>query len=150
MLHNEIQSPCRPCGHGISPHRLPARFAQELTIEDYVRGLITDNAAPDETLIGGVQIRELEEGDDAEISYRLDPEKMYVVYGACDDDCTDFDLLAEDGDGEEVDSDEEDDDAPLLMILPGEAGDQLTIRAHMSTCDADVCVLGVGLYESDL
>lgn len=125
-------------------------FPQPQTIEDYVRGLITENAEPDETLIGGVQIHELEEGDDAEISYQLDPEKMYVVYGACDDDCSDFDLVAEDGDGDWVDSDEEDDDAPVLMILPGEAGDQLTVRVHMSACDADVCVFGVGLYESDL
>jgi|GEM_PF-926779 len=126
-----------------------AAVAQTQTIEDYVRGLITENVEPGERLIGRVEIRELEEGDETWLVFNLDEDKSYFVYGACDDDCSDIDLTAEDGDGHQVDSDEQDDDAPVLLISSGEAGDELHVRASMATCEADVCVLGVGLYETE-
>lgn len=119
-------------------------FAQ--TIEDYVRSLITDNVDPEEHLVGRIEIRELEEGDETWLVYTLDPDTTYFVYGACDDDCSDIDLTAEDAEGNLVDSDEEGDDAPVLLISAGEAGNKLHVRAAMAACEADVCVMGVGVY----
>ena len=124
-------------------------FPQTQTIEDYVRSLITENVDPDEHLVGRIETRELEEGDETWLVYNLDPEKFYFVYGACDDDCGDLDLVAEDAEGEMVDSDEESDDAPVLLILPGDTGDTLHIRATMGNCEVDVCVLAVGVYEQE-
>lgn len=124
-------------------------FPQTQTIEDYVRSLITDNVDPDEHLVGRIETRELEEGDETWLVYNLDPEKFYFVYGACDDDCADLDLVAEDANSEIIDSDEEGDDAPVLLILPGSAGNKLHIRATMSSCEEDVCVLAVGVYEQE-
>lgn len=122
-------------------------FPQTKRIEDYVRSLITDNVDPDEKLVGRIEISQLQESNQTSVTVHIDPSKMYIVYGACDDDCDDLDLVAEDSDGEEVDSDQQSDDAPMMLIYPGAAGDELTIWATMNSCSADACVLAVAVYE---
>lgn len=122
-------------------------LAQDQTPEQYVRGLVTAIADDDETLTGDIQVRELAEGDATLMTFALDPTKGYMVYGVCDTDCSDLDLFADDSDGEEFDRDERDDDSPMIFVLPGEAGDSLTIRSAMSGCYADTCVMAVAVYE---
>lgn len=144
-----MTSICRALAAAILLASTGAAFAQGRTIEDYVRSLIADNVDPDERLVGRIETRDLEEDEEVTVYFNLDPAKFYFVYGACDDDCSDLNLSAEDGDGDWVDSDEEDDDAPMIVIVPGEAGSQLAITAHMVSCEADTCVTGIGLYEAD-
>jgi hypothetical protein len=121
--------------------------AQELTISDYVRKLVAERQEAGEELVGDIMIGEIGQDETIDYTFRIDPAKAYVVYGACDDDCTDVDLLASDEDGKAVDEDIEDDDAPVLVIMPGWAGDRLTVSVSMASCETDVCVTGVGLYE---
>lgn len=125
-----------------------AAIAQEQTINDYVRGLVGELSDPaNEDLVSDIQLAELESEESFDITYDLDPEKSYFVYAACDDDCYDIDLTGVDLDKEVVDSDDEDDAVPILMILPGESGSSLTVTVEMMDCETDVCVVGVGLYE---
>jgi hypothetical protein len=121
--------------------------AQELTISDYVRDLVAERPAPGEELVGGIMTGEIGEEESIDYTFRIDPTKTYVVYGACVDDCMDFDLLVQDGEGKVVDEDIEDDDVSFVRIAPGSAGDRLTVNVSTASCDADVCVTGIGLYE---
>ncbi len=126
-----------------------AAAAQDYTINDQVRDLVAGMAADGETLVGRIVLDEIEEGESATHTFVLDPGKAYMVYAACDDDCSDIDMLGEDAGGAWVDEDVEDDDMPILIILPGESGDSLTVTLDMTACDADVCVFGIGLYETE-
>jgi hypothetical protein len=127
-----------------------AAAAQGQTINDYVREQIAAMADDGESLVGSVILDEIIEGESTTHTFRLDPEKSYFVYGACDDDCGDIDMVGEDEDGEWVDEDTEDDYKPILIILPGESGDSLTVTLDLVTCDTDICVVGMGLYAADL
>jgi hypothetical protein len=121
--------------------------AQDLTINEYVVQMVAERADPGETLIGDIVFDEIEEGESATYTFKLNPRKSYFVYAACDDDCSDIDLFGEDNDGDVVDLDDEDDDIPLLLVLPGESGRSLTVTLDMAACDTDVCVYAIGLYE---
>lgn len=121
--------------------------AQEQTINEYVVEMVEERADPGETLVGDIIFDEIPEGESATYTFNINPRKAYFVYGACDDDCYDIDLFGEDRDGELVDLDEEDDDIPLLMVLPGDTGRSLTVTLDMAGCDTDVCVYAIGLYE---
>jgi len=124
-----------------------AAIAQEQTISDYVRGMIAARPDDDERLVGDIVLDEIAETESLDVSFAIDPDKTYFVYAACDDDCVDIDMVAVDSDGLPVDYDEEDDSEPLLMILPGEAGEELRVAVDMIACETDVCVVGVALYE---
>ena len=121
--------------------------AQDLTINEYVVQLVEERADPGETLVGDIIFDEIPEGESATYTFNINPRKSYFVYGACDDDCYDIDLLGEDRDGDLVALDDDDDDIPLLIIMPGETGRSLTVTLDMAGCDTDVCVYGIGLYE---
>jgi hypothetical protein len=124
--------------------------AQDQTINEYVVSLIEDLAVSGaETLVDEIELTELYAGDSDEFYFEIDPDITYTVYGACDDDCANVDLVAYDDDGEIVASDEEDDDMPILNIFPGDAGEGLHIEVVMVDCETDVCVAGVGVYASD-
>ncbi len=121
--------------------------AQDLTINEYVVQMVAERADPGETLVGDIVFDEIEEGESATYTFKLNPRKSYFVYGACDDDCSDIDLFGEDSNGDVVDLDDEDDDIPLLLVLPGESGRSLTVTLDMTACETDVCVYAIGLYE---
>jgi len=126
----------------------PFALAQQETVNDYVRSLVAFMSDVDETLVGDVEVEELEIDESTEFVFDIDPEKMYFVYGACDDDCFDIDLLAHDADEGPINADEEDDATPVMGILPGESGDELHIVVTLVDCETETCVVGVGLYEA--
>ena len=119
------------------------------TINDYVRELVEMSPDDGETLIDDIRLTELDVYDSDEFIFDIDPEKTYYVYGACDDDCSDIDLEAHDEDEVWVDSDDESDDVPMLIIMPGESGEELHVVVSLEDCDVDTCVVGVGVYEVD-
>jgi hypothetical protein len=121
--------------------------AQDLTINEYVVQMVAERADAGETLVGDIVFDEIEEGESATHTFRINPRKSYFVYAACDDDCGDIDLFGENDDGDVVDLDDEDDDIPLLLVLPGESGRSLTVTLDMAACDTDVCVYAIGVYE---
>lgn len=126
----------------------PLALAQQDTINDHVRDMIEEMAGADSQLVGEIRLDELEPDGSAEFIFNVDPEKMYFVYGACDDDCYDIDLFAHDASEAAIDADEEEDAAPYLMILPGDAADELHVVIGLAECETDTCVVGVGLYEA--
>ena len=133
------------CVAALAPAGVAA--AQDLTINEYVVQMVAERADAGETLVGDIVFDEIEEGESASHTFRINPRKSYFVYAACDDDCGDIDLFGENDDGDVVDVDEEDDDIPLLLVLPGESGRSLTVTLDMAACDTDVCVYAIGLYE---
>lgn len=71
----------------------------------------------------------------------------YFFAGACDQDCTDLDLrlyLAEDF--EEVASDVETDDVPLLSFRAPASGAYL-LGVDMAACDEEICYYGFRVYQ---
>ena len=127
-----------------------AAIAQDVTINDYVRQMVSEMAANSGPLVGEIILNEIEEGESHTHTFTLDPAKAYMVYSACDDDCFDLDMVGEDADGEWADEDVGSDDVPILIVMPGASGDSLTVTVEMNACAADVCVYGVGLHETEL
>jgi hypothetical protein len=70
----------------------------------------------------------------------------YIVIGACDEGCSDIDLVVRDSSGNEVGRDEEDDDAPMVVI-PAGSGGRYTFEAQMVTCTSN-CHFGVRSYNA--
>lgn len=126
-----------------------AAIAQDVTINDHVRQMVVEMAADGGTLVGQIVLNEIEEGGADTHTFMLDPGKAYMVYAACDDDCFDLDMLGEDADGAWVDEDLAEGDVPILIVMPGASGDSLTVTVEMGACTADVCVYGIGLYETE-
>lgn len=123
--------------------------AQEQTVNAYVRGMIASAADQDRALVGDVMIGEIAEGGRLEYTFIISPSKTYVVYGACDDDCSNIDLRGSDASGRQVDMDLDADDVPILLIERGASDDRLTVTLEMAACETEVCVTGVGLFETD-
>ena len=85
--------------------------------------------------------------DDAttNLNVTLQAGKDYVLWGVCDQDCSDIDLVIYDSDGDEVDSDLQTDDKPLLHVVPSSNG-RYRIKVSMPACSANPCRYGVGVW----
>lgn len=86
--------------------------------------------------------------DDAttNLNVELQRGKDYVLWGVCDQDCSDIDLVIYDSNGDQVDSDLQTDDKPLLHVIPSRNG-QYRIKVSMANCSANPCRYGVGLWS---
>jgi hypothetical protein len=86
--------------------------------------------------------------DDAttNLTVELQRGKDYIMWGVCDQDCSDIDLIIYDSDGEQVDSDLQTDDKPLLHVIPARNG-RYRIKVSMANCSANPCRYGVGLWS---
>jgi len=84
--------------------------------------------------------------DDAEGSHDMTVSggTQYVLFGACDNDCTDLDLLIYDGDGDLVRRDVATDDRPVLIFTPRNSG-KYRIEVVMATCSDEPCRYGLQL-----
>ena len=69
----------------------------------------------------------------------------YAILGVCDEDCTDIDLRLFDEDGDEIDSDVETDDNPVVQVSPRNSG-KYRIKVIMATCSTSPCFYGVGVF----
>jgi hypothetical protein len=70
--------------------------------------------------------------------------REYVLFGACDNDCTDLDLLIYDGSGDLVRRDVATDDRPVLIFTAAKAG-KYRIQVVMATCSDEPCRYGLQL-----
>ena len=59
--------------------------------------------------------------------------KDYTVFAACDSDCDNIDLTLKSADGSEVESDTEDDDAPMFSVRPTRTG-RYTLSVTIPGC----------------
>ena len=68
----------------------------------------------------------------------------YLLVGACDLDCTDIDLIIFDEAGNDVDSDYEEDDAPVLTVTPSRT-QSYRVHVYMASCTSEPCWYAVGV-----
>jgi hypothetical protein len=113
---------------------------------DLVRLLVEKAPDPDEKLVGRIEVTELLEEEDEDFEFEIKPGKTYWIYGACDLECGDIDLKAEDEDGHELDADDEGDDAPIL-IFTAKNSHELHVTLSMAACGETSCHAGFGVYE---
>ena len=89
----------------------------------------------------------LEEGEDEEFEMRVRAGQTYVFVGVCDENCSDLDIIVTDADGDELESDVELDDTPMVMLQARQTM-KITVKVSMATCRDD-CHYGMGLYTGN-
>jgi hypothetical protein len=127
----------------------PLAIAGPPDIKAHIRQLVINRAHDGERLIDEVKLGAIEEDDDASFTFQINPNKIYWVYAACDDDCDDIDLEGSNQNGDTVDHAETSNDEPSLWIGPGQSGRKLTVKITMSRCEDDLCGFGIGLFEAN-
>lgn len=88
---------------------------------------------------------DLRTGQDEEFELELEGGKTYIIVGVCDGDCTDLDMALTTSGGEDVDSDYEDDDVPMVMVEV-ERGATYNLKVRMAACSVEPCAFGVGVF----
>lgn len=84
--------------------------------------------------------------DGAEVvELELDVGMEYQIMGACDEDCSDLDLVLYDGRGNVIDSDLLDDDYPVVSVDVVRSG-RFSVRVSMASCSAEPCRYGIGVF----
>lgn len=125
-------------------------FADRLSdASDKIREAL-EQAAKDDgySIVGEIRFGQIDEVDDEIFTFKVDPAKTYVAYGACDAHCSEFSLGAREKGGKFIDnSSGQDNDHPLIAIDDFK-GDEITIEANMYECDDEPCVFGIALAES--
>ncbi|NQY39314.1 MAG: hypothetical protein HRT80_04365 [Henriciella sp.] len=79
----------------------------------------------------------------------LEPNTNYLIVGVCDGDCGDLDLQIDDPSGTTLDTDVEDDDAPVLEFKTDADTFYYKLLVDMVTCKTDACFYGVGIFKTD-
>jgi TonB family protein len=108
---------------------------------------------PDEVLqaslltVGEPVTGSLHADNSAEHFLDLIPRMTYVIDGTCDDDCTDLDLVAQDG-AEILASDTEMDAYPRLTFSARRAG-RAVVRVHMLSCSIAPCGYTLRMRQLD-
>ena len=87
----------------------------------------------------------LDDDQNESLNIPLDGGTKYILVGVCDQDCSDVDLTIYDPDGNEVDSDLETDDKPVLELTPRSDG-RYRVKVSMVACSANPCRYGVGVW----
>lgn len=69
----------------------------------------------------------------------------YSIMSACDEDCGDIDLFLYDNYGNEIDSDEQLDDFPVVSVTPRYTA-VFTLKVEMYDCNINPCYFGIGVF----
>lgn len=88
---------------------------------------------------------DLSQGEDEEFELELEAGKSYIIVGVCDGDCSDLDMALTTAAGEDVDSDYELDDVPMVTVEVERSG-TYHLKVEMATCSAEPCAFGVGVF----
>jgi hypothetical protein len=91
------------------------------------------------------QIGSLADDDNDFFTLTLHAGTTYTLVGVCDNDCKDLDLVLYDADGDQVDSDVEADDVPIVQVTPSETM-RYRVKVIMATCNTNPCWYGIGAY----
>ena len=79
------------------------------------------------------------------VEIELDVGMEYQIMGACDEDCSDLDLILYDGRGNVIDSDMLDDDFPVVSVTVSRSG-VFRMRVNMAACSVEPCRYGIGVF----
>ena len=96
-------------------------------------------------LVQEIHMGRLDDDGEEAVTFDLGRGQTYMLMGVCDTDCSDLDLVLYDGDGDEVDSDLELDDVPIVEVSVDRA-DSYRLEVTMAACDAEPCRFGIGVY----
>lgn len=88
----------------------------------------------------------LKDGETENVVFELDAGGSYVVVGVCDNDCKDVDLKLLNARGREIDSDVQEDDAPVVAVTPTQR-ERFTVQAIMADCGSSPCRYGLGVFR---
>lgn len=91
------------------------------------------------------QIGSLRDDENESFTVTLHSGTAYALVGVCDNDCTDVDLVLYDADGDQVDSDLQTDDYPMVQVRPRETM-RYRVKVIMATCKTNPCWYGIGVY----
>jgi hypothetical protein len=80
----------------------------------------------------------LSDDQSEDVTIRLGAGHDFVIVGACDTDCADFDLTLYDASGNVVDSDLQLDDFPIVRANPARSG-VYRLHVSMADCQIDPC-----------
>jgi len=91
------------------------------------------------------QIGSLHDDENDSFTLTLHAGTAYALVGVCDNDCKDLDLVLYDADGDQVDSDIQNDDVPIVQVTPKET-ERYRVKVIMANCQTSPCWYGVGVY----
>lgn len=84
--------------------------------------------------------------DSESLTLTLREGSSYALVAVCDEDCSDIDLRLFDPDGDEVDSDVQTDDTPIVQAAPRNTG-KYRVKVIMASCSTSPCFYGVGVFS---
>lgn len=87
----------------------------------------------------------LHQGDSEYLTLTLHAGEHYALLGVCDNDCSDIDFRLFDADDNEVSSDLQTDDVPIVQVTPHETM-RYRLKVIMVTCKTSPCFYGVGVF----
>ena len=91
------------------------------------------------------QIGSLDDDENDSFTLTLHSGTTYALVGVCDNDCKDLDLVIYDADGDQVDSDIQNDDVPIVQVTPRET-QRYRVKVIMANCQTSPCWYGIGVY----
>lgn len=87
----------------------------------------------------------LRDGESGVVTLTLLAGKTYALIGVCDNDCVDLDLHLYDASDNEVASDTQTHDAPIVHVTPRETG-PYQLKVVMTACKTSPCYYGMAVY----
>ncbi len=121
----------------------PSQYTQQ--VQGYLSRL-SDNAVKQgfSRVVAGPVFGSLDDDKEGSHDVTVNGGTEYVLFGACDNDCTDLDLLIYDSDGDLVRRDVEADDRPVLVFTPAKSG-KYKLKVVMAVCSNEPCRYGLQL-----
>ena len=105
-----------------------------------------DSASDDGYSMKNYIIGAIGEDEDNTWTFYLTAGTDYLFRGFCDEDCNDLDIYLYNSDGDEIDSDVEDDDFPLIYFTPYSTG-RYQIEVSMYACEVEPCYWGLAIFD---
>ena len=114
-------------------------YTQQL--DGYLDGYVQEYAAGARS--AGIRdvVVPLEAGTEHRWSINLEGGRNYGIFGACDEDCSDVDLIVEGPNGQDLGSDLLLDDYPIVGFTAPSSG-RYTVRIQLVTCEVEPCFVG--------
>ena len=91
------------------------------------------------------QVGSLADDENDSFNLTLHAGTTYALVGVCDNDCSDLDLVLYDADGDQIDSDVQSDDVPIVTVTPSETM-RYRVKVMMAVCKTNPCWYGIGVY----
>ena len=105
-----------------------------------------ESASDDGYSMKNYVIGAIDENEDNTWTFYFNSGTDYLLRGFCDEDCNDLDLYLYDSESNEIDSDIEDDDFPLIYFSPEKPG-RYKIEISMFSCEVEPGYWGLAMFE---